>query len=226
MLCINHYRNNVFLQPSVSKNLENTFKLGDISGIQTDRILAKHEVKKNTKHCKLREQKFANGKNMRTKNEEDKTQTYKNTKKEVLSELDTYMRSYVSRYEKRKGLENLDCFCEKKVFDIIDKIDKARKSNNKKLKKKLHLKYRFCFVTTCLIPFLGLIFPILDNIKFNTTTSGSTGSCKSILCAAGISVPNHLLKFYYIHYYNFIYIFSLCVYAEQCIHLCLLERTI
>ncbi|GAW84084.1 variable surface protein, partial [Plasmodium gonderi] len=82
----------------------------------------------------------------------------------------------------------LDCACEKKIFDIIDKIDKSRKSYNKIIKKKIHLKYGFGFVTTCLVPLLGIILPVLDMIDSNIMVNSSQSSqgYKTILNASGI----------------------------------------
>ncbi|GAW84566.1 variable surface protein [Plasmodium gonderi] len=201
ILCKNHYRHDVvihYISPSEFETLFNIYKMSEISVVQINRIMAKHEIQKNLKNSVLREKNYVKEKNKRTKNIEDNAPTYEKIKNETLNELDAYMRSYYSRYAKRKGLGKLDCSCEKKIFDIIDK---SRKSNNKNLKKKIHLKYGFGFVTTCLLPLLGIILPLLDMIYSSTkhilpcpTTGSCTGSdqwkggYKSILSVSGIPV--------------------------------------
>ncbi|GAW84133.1 hypothetical protein PGO_001270 [Plasmodium gonderi] len=114
-------------------------------------IKEKYEIKANEK------------KEIKQKKKEDKAEK-KKQKIEKLKDLETYINEYNDRYAKRIGLGKMDCYCEKKIFDAIDKIDKAGKNDNKKLKKKIHSKYGFCFVTTCLIPLLGVILPVLDKI--------------------------------------------------------------
>ncbi|KMZ93249.1 hypothetical protein PVMG_06149 [Plasmodium vivax Mauritania I] len=56
--------------------------------------------------------------------------------------VETYMQNYKRRYEKKKGLYKLDCYCEKKVFDKLNYIytlsDKMR--NDKKGFKKKYVK--------------------------------------------------------------------------------------
>ncbi|GAW84379.1 variable surface protein, partial [Plasmodium gonderi] len=145
------------------------------------------------------------------KNEELKASTYEKITKEALNELDPYMRSYMHRYTKRKGLGKFDCLCEKKIFDIIDKIDKSGKCNKKKLKKNVHLKYGFGFFTTCLVPLFGVILPVLDKIcKYGCTNSQND----SILKASGIPVLVYyiyVIFFLILSYIILIFIFYIII---------------
>ncbi|SCO66143.1 Protein of unknown function, putative, partial [Plasmodium vivax] len=81
-----------------------------------------------------------------------------------LNHLDNYMKGYNKRYSKKSGFAKLDCYCEKKIFDKIDYINKLaeKMQNNKKsYKKQIFNKFVFKFILFALLPLLGLIFPIL-----------------------------------------------------------------
>ncbi|KMZ94902.1 hypothetical protein PVMG_05513 [Plasmodium vivax Mauritania I] len=65
----------------------------------------------------------------------------------------------------KKGLEKLDCYCEKKIFKNIDKIYKLAengKYDKKTFKKLIVKKYGYKIIFPCLFSLFGLIFPIID----------------------------------------------------------------
>ncbi|KMZ88850.1 hypothetical protein PVBG_05958 [Plasmodium vivax Brazil I] len=83
------------------------------------RLLAKHIQEKNLHNTSLRQNILDHGKGTKVKNLEDRL-TYSKIKMNESSNIDTYMKGYKSRYEKKKGLYKLDCYCEKKLFDKFD----------------------------------------------------------------------------------------------------------
>ncbi|SCA83629.1 Protein of unknown function, putative, partial [Plasmodium vivax] len=127
------------------------------------RSLAKHEFKKNLDNSSLRE-KLPDYKNHREKKKEDTISSYGHLKRAGLNDLDNYMKGYNKRYSKKSGFAKLDCYCEKKVFDKIDYINKFAENleNRKKsYKKQICNKFVFKFILFAFSPLLGLIFPIL-----------------------------------------------------------------
>ncbi|KNA02146.1 hypothetical protein PVNG_05911 [Plasmodium vivax North Korean] len=127
------------------------------------RSLAKHELKKNLDNSSLRE-KLPDYRNLRGTKKEDTISSYGHLNSAGFNDLDNYMKGYNKRYSKKKGLEKLDCYCEKKVFDQIDYINKLAEqmqNNKKSYKKKIFSKFVFKFILLAFSPLLGLVFPIL-----------------------------------------------------------------
>ncbi|KMZ82465.1 hypothetical protein PVIIG_06228 [Plasmodium vivax India VII] len=127
------------------------------------RSLAKHEFKKNLDNSRLREN-LPDYRNHRGTKKDEVISSYGQLNRVRLNDLDNYMKGYNKRYYKKKGLAKLDCYCEKKIFDKIDYINKLaeKMQNNKKsYKKKIYNKFVFKFILFALSPLLGLIFPIL-----------------------------------------------------------------
>ncbi|GAB70063.1 CYIR protein, partial [Plasmodium cynomolgi strain B] len=89
-------------------------------------------------------------------------------KNKGLNDLEIYKEKFKSKYPKRKGFKRLDCYCEKKIFDMIDIIGEQEvgtSSYNKKLKKVIVRKWGIRTIVMCLIPLIGIIIPILNLIK-------------------------------------------------------------
>ncbi|KMZ90588.1 hypothetical protein PVMG_05735 [Plasmodium vivax Mauritania I] len=87
-----------------------------------------------------------------------------NLNPEGLNYYDTYKKKYKQRYSKKSGLAKLNCYCEKIVFDKIDKVfNLAEKTQNDKtyFKRKTRNKYIITFIIFGLLPILGLILPLL-----------------------------------------------------------------
>ncbi|KMZ87873.1 hypothetical protein PVBG_05810 [Plasmodium vivax Brazil I] len=127
------------------------------------RSLAKHELKKNLDNSSLRE-KLPDYRNLRGTKKEDTISSYGHLNSAGFNDLDNYMKGYNKRYSKKKGLAKLDCYCEKKVFDQIDYINKLAEqmqNNKKSYKKKIFSKFVFKFILFAFSPLLGLVFPIL-----------------------------------------------------------------
>ncbi|KMZ76646.1 hypothetical protein PVIIG_06308 [Plasmodium vivax India VII] len=79
--------------------------------------------------------------------------------------IDIYMKDYNRRYRKKRGVFKLDCYCEKKVFDEINKLNEFRgKIHNDKnrYKKSFFKKYCIGLILFGFIPvFLGSLLYIL-----------------------------------------------------------------
>ncbi|KMZ76627.1 hypothetical protein PVIIG_06251 [Plasmodium vivax India VII] len=94
--------------------------------------------------------------------------TFDQLKQGRSNNVENYLKSYKSRYSKKKGLSKLDCYCEKKVLDRFHGLygvgEKLR--NEKKSFKKFFLKkYGIGLILFALIPALSLIFPILFGVE-------------------------------------------------------------
>ncbi|SCA83753.1 Protein of unknown function, putative [Plasmodium vivax] len=90
--------------------------------------------------------------NNETSNYHDYVSTYRNMKNSDSKKLKLYKTSYRHRYSKKKGLEKLDCYCEKILFDkfdylhncycekiLFDKFDYLHKNMKNRDSKKLKL---------------------------------------------------------------------------------------
>ncbi|VUZ93914.1 Plasmodium exported protein, unknown function [Plasmodium vivax] len=82
----------------------------------------------------------------------------------ILTKLDVYMREYRRRYSRKKGLEKLECYYEKKLFDLLERVSEIAEKTNydkKRCKKILFRKYGIKLILFILFPLLGFIMPIL-----------------------------------------------------------------
>ncbi|EDL42803.1 variable surface protein Vir10, putative [Plasmodium vivax] len=86
---------------------------------------------------------FAYDKYKKLKKKKEDSSTYKRLKREGLNDMEIYKKSFQCKYNKKKGLAKLDCYCEKKIFAKIDDIcEFARKTKNEKKRfKKIVLFY-------------------------------------------------------------------------------------
>ncbi|KMZ94900.1 hypothetical protein PVMG_05511 [Plasmodium vivax Mauritania I] len=128
--------------------------------ISFNRLLAKHELKKDSYKTYAR-QKYANyGMNNNIKSEEVNKRSQSQIRKDCLNNYDAYMKGYKNRYSKKKGLAKLDCYYEKKVLKRINNIfEISENMRNKKnpYNKKIYNKYIMSLVLFSIIPFFGLI---------------------------------------------------------------------
>ncbi|KMZ88645.1 hypothetical protein PVBG_06007 [Plasmodium vivax Brazil I] len=102
--------------------------------------------------------------NNETSNYHDYVSTYRNMKNSDSKKLKLYKTSYKHRYSKKKGLEKLDCYCEKILFDKFDylhKIAENRKNRRTSFIDKILNKYGYRLILFSLLPIIGLIFPVL-----------------------------------------------------------------
>ncbi|VUZ98014.1 Plasmodium exported protein, unknown function [Plasmodium vivax] len=146
------------------KSLENKYEQGKFLNINLHRLLAKHELDRELEYARTGGQLLHESIGRGKKNVADDLSISYQLNKKRSNNVDNYMKNYKRRYEKKKGLYKLDCYCEKKVFDKLNYIytlsDKMR-NDKKGFKKKIHKKYGIGFIILSLIPALGLIFYIL-----------------------------------------------------------------
>ncbi|KNA00999.1 hypothetical protein PVNG_03106 [Plasmodium vivax North Korean] len=138
-------------------------KQGSIVDIDFKRLLAQYEFKKQLYHSSLSENLPGYSKFKEIKNDKY-ISTYGHLKKGKANELDAYKKKYKYRYDKKKGLAKLDCYCEKKVFDKIENMyDLAEKyvGDKKSYKKEMYRKYGKVLFTFALLPLLGLVIPVV-----------------------------------------------------------------
>ncbi|KNA00884.1 hypothetical protein PVNG_06134 [Plasmodium vivax North Korean] len=136
-----------------------------------NRLLAKHEIQELRSHT----QKNFLSNNIMNKNVKNilgHTSTYGKLNKRRKNDLNSYMKGYKRRYSKKSGLGKIDCYCENKVFDKIDDIDKLLEKIQKDknlLKKKLLHKFGIHCILFSLIPLIWLIIPLVHHGYFENT---------------------------------------------------------
>ncbi|EDL42653.1 variable surface protein Vir11, putative [Plasmodium vivax] len=146
------------------KSLENKYEHTKILNRNLHRLLAKHELHKKLGYTVSGAQMLHDSIGKSKKNVTDNTSISSQLKKKGSNNFDTYMKNYKSRYEKKKGLSKLDCYCEKSVFDkinYIEKLSEKMRSDKKVFKKKILKKYGIGSIIFTLIPAIGLIYYIL-----------------------------------------------------------------
>ncbi|VUZ99248.1 Plasmodium exported protein, unknown function [Plasmodium vivax] len=169
----------------LGNDLEMKFKQDRSSNTNFNRLLAKHEFKEDLDDLNLGENLVDCEMPPNINNEVDDTSTYANLKKRKPINLYSYKKGYKKRYSKKKGLAKIDCYCEQFLFNKFDNIyylAKNHKHDKKSYKKKFMNKYGYTLILFSLIPFLGLIYPMIFN-KHNTLLS----KC----CFKGCSKEHH-----------------------------------
>ncbi|SCA82039.1 Plasmodium exported protein, unknown function, partial [Plasmodium vivax] len=190
-----------------------------ILGRKNNRLLAKHELANKNVRVNLLDKASNYRDNRRIKNEAENITIYKQLGKNNLNKLELYRKDYRKRYNKKKGVAKLECYCEKKAFDKFDHIcslEESIKNGKKHLIKKLHKNYGLPIVLLTLFSLIGLIIPILDkcdkihdmfkcNVDMNTETGHD--SCKTNLnyiCGSNVVI---FMPFYIILLSTSIYLF-------------------
>ncbi|KMZ95138.1 hypothetical protein PVMG_06005 [Plasmodium vivax Mauritania I] len=129
---------------------------------------------------------FAYDKYKKLKKKKEDSSTYKRLKREGLNDMEIYKKSFQCKYNKKKGLAKLDCYCEKKIFAKIDDIcEFARKTKNEKKRfKKIGKKYGLPYCLSVLYIFIALIITIIDisGEKWLNFLKGIPGILYEILC--------------------------------------------
>ncbi|KMZ83197.1 hypothetical protein PVBG_06033 [Plasmodium vivax Brazil I] len=173
---------------SFRKGLENICNSKDSLYIAEYRLLAQHDLKKGIYDKKLEDNILNYRDNGILKIDNYQSSVYKKLQKSCSNDLKIYKHQFKRKYARRKGLKRLDCYCEKKIFDMIEKIGEqpvGTSSNNIKLKKNIVKKWGIRFIVMCLIPLIGIILPILDEIDESREVSTACKK-KSILSESGI----------------------------------------
>ncbi|KMZ87781.1 hypothetical protein PVBG_05033 [Plasmodium vivax Brazil I] len=167
-----------------SKLLDNKYEHYISLSTKFNRLLAKHGLQGEFEHTNMRDKISDNTKHNRKRKLSEHDSTYSQLKRKESNNLDVYMKDFKRRYRKKNGLLKLDCYCEKKAFDIIHSINEIahKYQNNKKgFKKFLFKKHGMLLILLSLLPGISLVFPILFGTKGGLngvyqicTTSGHT----------------------------------------------------
>ncbi|CAI7721724.1 Plasmodium exported protein, unknown function [Plasmodium vivax] len=159
---------------SFGKGLENICNSKNSLYIAAYRLLAERDLKKGIYDKKLEDNLLKHRDNGILKIDNYDSFVYEKLQKSCSNDLKIYKKQFKSKYAKRKGLKKLDCYCEKKIFDMIDILGEqpvGTSSNNIKLKKNIVRKWGIRFIVMCLIPLIGIILPILAKIKGSSNKS-------------------------------------------------------
>ncbi|SCA83565.1 Protein of unknown function, putative, partial [Plasmodium vivax] len=147
-------------------SLENMYKQNKTWNTKFNRLLETKERQSKLKQSILRE-KLPDKRSCKEKsNVSPNISTYSHVKRNGSNNIDVYMKNYKDRYGKKKGLYKLDCYYENKIFKKIDYIydlEKRMRNDRKSFKKNILQKFGFPLIFFTLIPFCGIVFPIIFN---------------------------------------------------------------
>ncbi|KMZ98962.1 hypothetical protein PVNG_05674 [Plasmodium vivax North Korean] len=150
--------------------LDANYKLNRTFHVITHRLLAKDEL-----NLKVTEAIHNNEDYMSVKKNKE-INTYDNLNKDKPNKLEAYKKSFNYRYAKKKGIDKFDCYCERKIFKEIEKIDKIAEgiSKKKQIKWFIYKKYGLRFILLFLFPLIGIIIPILNEYGGGDTVANCT----------------------------------------------------
>ncbi|VVA00296.1 Plasmodium exported protein, unknown function [Plasmodium vivax] len=147
---------------AMNKSLESRREIDKSLDVRAYRLLAKYgdknEFQRTILHNKASDARY----NHNLRNEKGNKNTYEHLKNDKLNNVDIYLKSYKSRYAKKKGLKKFDCFYEKKLFSLINKLEKHMEKNNlskNRIKGVLFTKYGLPFILLSLLPILSYALP-------------------------------------------------------------------
>ncbi|VVA00195.1 Plasmodium exported protein, unknown function [Plasmodium vivax] len=205
---------------SFNKGLENICNSKDSIYIEAYRLLAKQDLKMGLYDKNLEDNLLKHSDNGILKFDNYGSSVYDKLQKSCSNGLKIYKKQFKHKYSRKKGLKRLDCYCEKKIFDMIDILGEqpvGTSGNNIKLKKNIVRKLGIRAILMCLVPLIGIILPILDEIKKKGSSRNSilfdSGIPESVCIIYGIFfiiltylIVYHIWYFFYnINIYNFIF---------------------
>ncbi|CAI7721819.1 Plasmodium exported protein, unknown function [Plasmodium vivax] len=144
------------------KSLEKGNIIDPFLGRYTNRLLAKHRHESELQRIRLQNKANDNVYKQKLSNGNESNNIYEHLKHDILNNVDTYLRSYKSRYSKKKGLKKFDCYYEKKLFSTINKLEKRMEKNNlskNRIKGVLFTKYGLPFILLSSLPALIYAVP-------------------------------------------------------------------
>ncbi|KMZ94053.1 hypothetical protein PVMG_02279 [Plasmodium vivax Mauritania I] len=101
--------------------------------MKTHRLLAKYEKQYELKYANLQNKVPDNEYNYKVVNLKNNKNTYKDLKQSRSNNVESYLKSYKSRYSKRKGIKKFDCYFEKNFFSSFNEIEKMVEKNDIKV---------------------------------------------------------------------------------------------
>ncbi|VVA00102.1 Plasmodium exported protein, unknown function [Plasmodium vivax] len=136
--------------------------------IVMNRLLSKTDLEFGLEQNNMNEDISRNYESNELMNESDDRSIYRRLKRSSSNHMYSYRKNFKNTYTKKNGLERLDCYCERKIFNNIDKIYKLAENGNydkKKFKNIIMKKYGYKIILSSLFLLLGLIVPILAKAK-------------------------------------------------------------
>ncbi|KMZ96639.1 hypothetical protein PVNG_06300 [Plasmodium vivax North Korean] len=173
------------------------------------RLLAEHDLKTGLYDKKIEDNLLKYRDNGIVKIDNYDSSVYKKLQKRCSNDLKIYKQQFKRKYKKRKGLKRIDCYCEKKIFDMIDILGEQQigtNSYNIKLNKSIVKQIGIRIIVICLIPLIGIILPILDKIVGKTESAGKT---QSILLEYKIPKPVYIIYGIFFIILTYIILFSI-----------------
>ncbi|KMZ96069.1 hypothetical protein PVNG_06388 [Plasmodium vivax North Korean] len=152
--------------------------------IVMNRLLSKTDLEFGLEQNNMNEDISRNYESNELMNESDDTSIYRRLKRSSSNHMYSYRKNFKNTYTKKKGLERLDCYCEKKIFNNIDKIYKLAESgkyNKKTFKNIIIKKYGYKIILSSLFLLLGLIVPILSKAGVDVKCPGVSNDLKDII---------------------------------------------
>ncbi|CAI7718390.1 Tumour-associated protein/Protein of unknown function, putative [Plasmodium vivax] len=154
------------------ENVKSDHKFDGIYGIGVHRLLSKTELEFGLEQNNIKEDLSNNYEINELENESEDRSIYRSLKRNSSNHMYSYKKNLKNTYAKKRGLEKLDCYCEKKIFMNLDKLHKLFKNANydkKTCKNVIHRKYGYKIILSSLFSLLGLIVPILvwANVELN-----------------------------------------------------------
>ncbi|CAG9480253.1 unnamed protein product [Plasmodium vivax] len=199
---------------ALSKSLENGKVFNITLDVRTHRSLAKSEQENELDNIRLNHKTSNYGENHKVlyiNDNKNNNNTYEKVKRVRPNHMETYLKSYNSRYTKEKGIKKLDCYCEKKIFKSMYKISKLAEQKNisrSRIKRIIFTKYGLLIFIISLLPLLTLAIPGYVR-KLHTIIK-----CKAVKNTGGGHKVDHTdCDYTEIEYnsYRFIFIFILTI---------------
>ncbi|KMZ89803.1 hypothetical protein PVMG_06191 [Plasmodium vivax Mauritania I] len=147
-----------------SENMKCDHMLHGTYKIVMHRLLSKTELDDVLEPNYIKEDLSNNYEINELENESEDRSIYRSLKRNSSNHKDSYGKNFKTTYAKKKGLEKLDYYCEKKIFKNIDKIYKLAENRNydkNTFRNIIIKKYGYKIIFSCLFSLLGLIVPIL-----------------------------------------------------------------
>ncbi|KMZ88853.1 hypothetical protein PVBG_05961 [Plasmodium vivax Brazil I] len=167
-----------------SENMKSGHKLDGRYEIGVHRLLSKTELDVVLEPNYIKEDISHNYESNELENEPEDSSIYRSLKQNSSNHMYSYRKNFKNNYTKKKGLKKLDCYCERKIFNNIDKIYKLAENRNydkKTFKNVIMKKYGYKIILSSLFLLLGLIVPILSKAGVNVKCLGVSKDLKDII---------------------------------------------
>ncbi|EDL42593.1 variable surface protein Vir10, truncated, putative, partial [Plasmodium vivax] len=168
----------------ISINMKCARKSDGMYGIWMNRLLSKSELDVGLEPNNIKEGISQNYECNELENEYEDTSIYRSLKRNNSNHMYSYRKNFKNTYAKKKGLKKLDYYCERKIFNNIDKIYKLAENGNydkKKLKNILYKKFGYKIIFFALLSLPGSIVHILSWAKVDFKLGNNLCVLKSLI---------------------------------------------